>query len=316
MRRRAVRGLGREGWYVACSVQPGLGFDPAGRAGAAVARARSPAICGMSANGSDATSTDAGPMDLGPCGLGWRDARRAAADCAAAGRCPAIASSLTHMTPTGRQTGAELFGAEMATSPAASWCSATCPTTCRRCLTFPRISAGGRHADGDRGLAEPGARRLAGVPLCPGHRLSPRSFRRTARFGRAAAAMYADFTEVLAQTQGDADASRAGREAAVRDQQPEVRHAAIGRADRARATAAPGLRPAAGVGRGEYARGRGSDAARRAVAQRKLCGDVWGGVRGDGVRRRLLLVPRAQRFDAVAAMVTQTGYAAAPWRAG
>lgn len=220
---------------------------------------------------------------------------------------------LTHMTPTGRQTGAELFGAEMATDPprlVQCYLPYDVPALVRRFLAHFRPEAGMLMETEVWPNLVRGAR-LAGVPLyLVNARLSPRSFRRTARFGRAAAAMYADFTEVLAQTQGDAERFRALGVAAVRvtgnlkfDMQPSAEQ--IERGQRLRRAFGP--RPvlaAASTREGEEA--MLLDALSR---WRKLCGDVWGKGSGDERPPALLLVPRhPQRFDAVAAMVTQTGF--------
>lgn len=215
---------------------------------------------------------------------------------------------LTHMTPTGRQTGAELFGKE----PRLVQCYLPydVPALVRRFLAHFRPEAGMLMETEVWPNLVRGAR-LAGVPLyLVNARLSPRSFRRTARFGRAAAAMYADFTEVLAQTQGDAERFRALGVAAVRvtgnlkfDMQPSDEQIERGR----RLRRAFGTRPvlaAASTREGEEA--MLLDALSR---WRKLCGEVWG--QGSDTMRppALLLVPRhPQRFDAVAAMVTQTGF--------
>ncbi len=215
---------------------------------------------------------------------------------------------LTHMTPTGRQTGAELFGNEARLVQC--YLPYDVPALVRRFLAHFRPEAGMLMETEVWPNLVRGAR-LAGVPLyLVNARLSPRSFRRTARFGRAAAAMYGDFTEVLAQTQGDAERFRALGVAAVRvtgnlkfDMQPSAEQ--IERGQRLRR--AFGTRPvlaAASTREGEEA--MLLDALSR---WRKLCGGVWG-QGSDSVRPpALLLVPRhPQRFDAVAAMVTQTGF--------
>ncbi len=215
---------------------------------------------------------------------------------------------LTHMTPTGRQTGAELFGQE--SRLVQCYLPYDVPALVRRFLAHFRPEAGMLMETEVWPNLVRGAR-LAGVPLyLVNARLSPRSFRRTARFGRAAAAMYADFTEVLAQTQGDAERFRALGVAAVRvtgnlkfDMQPSAEQ--IERGQRLRR--AFGTRPvlaAASTREGEEA--MLLDALSR---WRKLCGEVWDQGSDTARAPALLLVPRhPQRFDAVAAMVTQTGF--------
>lgn len=211
---------------------------------------------------------------------------------------------LTHMTPTGRQTGADLFGADARVTQC--YLPYDVPVLVRRFLRHFRPEAGM--------LMEtevwPNLVRVArqeGVPLyLVNARLSPRSYRRTARFGQAAAGMYADFAEVLAQTQGDAERFRALGVPHVRitgnlkfDMQPSPEQIAQGR----RLRRAFGDRPvlaAASTREGEEA--MLMDALSR---WRALCGQVC----GDRPPPVLLLVPRhPQRFDAVAAMVTQTGF--------
>ncbi len=206
---------------------------------------------------------------------------------------------LTHMTPTGRQTGAQLFGGE----PRVAQCYIPydLPWLVRRFL---------RHFEPEAGMLMEtevwpnlvrGARR-AGVPLfLVNARLSPRSFRRTARFGRAAAAMYADFRGVLAQTEGDAGRFRALGVAGVQvtgnlkfDMQaaPEL----VERGHRLRhAFGARAVLAAASTREGEEA------LLLDALAR-------WEPLAGGVPRPALLLVPRhPQRFDEVAALVARAG---------
>lgn len=211
---------------------------------------------------------------------------------------------LTHMTPTGRQTGKDLFGRE----PRVLQCYLPydVPVLVRRFLRHFRPEAGMlMETEVWPNLVR--AARQEGVPLyLVNARLSPRSYRRTARFGHAAAAMYADFAGVLAQTQGDAERFRALGVPGVRvtgnlkfDMQPSPEQ--IARGERLRR--AFGNRPvlaAASTREGEEA--MLLDALSR---WSRLCGDVW----GDRRPPVLLLVPRhPQRFDEVAAMVAQTGF--------
>lgn len=203
---------------------------------------------------------------------------------------------LTHMTPTGRQTGAQLYGA----NPRVQQCYLPydMPWLVRRFLAFFRPDAGLiMETEVWPNLVH--VTRREGVPLfLVNARLSPRSFRRTARFGGAAAALYNDFTMVLAQTAGDAERYRALGVKAVQitgnlkfDMQP----------------------PEAGIARGQ--------ALRRAFGNRHVLAAAstregeeplileafsrWPGAS----RPALLLVPRhPQRFDEVADMATRAGF--------
>lgn len=203
---------------------------------------------------------------------------------------------LTHMTPTGRQTGAQLYG----DNPRVRQCYLPydMPWLVRRFL---------RHFRPDAGLIMETevwpnlvhVTRRERVPLfLVNARLSPRSYRRTARFGAAAAALYNDFTMVLAQTAGDAERYRALGVKAVQitgnlkfDMQP----------------------PEAGMARGQLLR--------RALGHRQVLAAAstregeeplileafarWPGAE----RPALLLVPRhPQRFDEVAAMAERAGF--------
>ncbi|MBY4898135.1 lipid IV(A) 3-deoxy-D-manno-octulosonic acid transferase [Cupriavidus sp. AU9028] len=211
---------------------------------------------------------------------------------------------LTHMTPTGRATGAQLFGGDARVQQC--YLPYDIPVLVDRFLAHFRPQAGMLMETEVWPNLLRGARK-AGVPLyLVNGRLSPRSFRRTARFGQAAAQMYRDFTTVLAQTEGDAARYRALGVRSVRVtgnlkfdlRAPEAQLQAGERLKRAF-----GGRPvlvAASTREGEEA--MLLDALTR---WRRLCGDTW----GDRPLPALLLVPRhPQRFDAVAAMVEQTGF--------
>ncbi|KWR90169.1 lipid IV(A) 3-deoxy-D-manno-octulosonic acid transferase [Cupriavidus sp. IDO] len=207
---------------------------------------------------------------------------------------------LTHMTPTGRQTGAQLFGKE----PRIMQCYLPydLPWLVSRFLRYFR-PAGGMLMETEvwPNLVH-GARR-AGVPLfLVNARLSPRSFRRTARFGRAAAAMYGDFAGMLAQTVGDAERFEALGVAAVQvtgnlkfDMQPAP--ASVERGKR--------LRQAFGE-RAVLA------AASTREGEEPLLLDAfsrWQQLSGNTPRPALLLIPRhPQRFDEVAAMAARAGF--------
>jgi len=207
---------------------------------------------------------------------------------------------LTHMTPTGRATGAQLFGK----APRVLQCYIPydLPWLVSRFLRYFRPDAGMLMETEVWPNLVRGARK-AGVPLfLVNARLSPRSFRRTARFGSAAAAMYADFAGVLAQTEGDAERFRALGVPSVRVtgnlkfdmQAPE---AAVARGHALRAAFGPRkVLAAASTREGEEA--LVLEAFGRWAA---LCGDV--------PRPALLLIPRhPQRFDDVAAQAARFGF--------
>lgn len=203
---------------------------------------------------------------------------------------------LTHMTPTGRQTGQQLFGDE----PRVQQCYVPydVPWLVSRFLSRFRPEAGLLMETEVWPNLVHGSRR-AGVPLfLVNARLSPRSYRRTARFGAAASRLYQDFTQVLAQTAGDAERYRALGVTRVSitgnlkfDMQPPEplleRGAALRRAFGGRQVLA-----AASTREGEEA----------------LLLD--GFARWPGASRpALLLIPRhPQRFDEVAAMATRLGF--------
>lgn len=207
---------------------------------------------------------------------------------------------LTHMTPTGRQTGAQLFGKE----PRILQCYLPydLPWLVGRFLRYFRPEAGVLMETEVWPNVVHGARK-AGVPLyLVNARLSPRSFRRTARFGRAAASMYRDFAGVLAQTAGDAERFRALGVPAVQitgnlkfDMQPAPAGVALGERLR-KAFGARKVLAAASTREGEE----------------PLLLDAfsrWQALAGDVPRPALLLIPRhPQRFDEVAAMAGRAGF--------
>lgn len=203
---------------------------------------------------------------------------------------------LTHMTPTGRQTGQQLYG----DNPRVQQCYLPydVPALVRRFLAHFRPEAGLiMETEVWPNLVH--VTRRVGVPLfLVNARLSPRSYRRTARFGGAAASLYNDFTAVLAQTAGDAERYRALGVKAVQvtgnlkfDMQP----------------------PEAGVTRGQTLR-RAFGARHVLAAASTREGEEplileafarWPGA----ARPALLLVPRhPQRFDEVAALATRAGF--------
>lgn len=203
---------------------------------------------------------------------------------------------LTHMTPTGRQTGAQLYGS----NPRVQQCYLPydVPYMVRRFLAHFRPDAGLiMETEVWPNLVH--VTRRAGVPLfLVNARLSPRSYRRTARFGSAAASLYNDFTMVLAQTPGDAERYRALGVKAVQitgnlkfDMQP----------------------PEAGMARGQQLRhafgGRQVlAAASTREGEEPLILEAFSRWPGE-TRPALLLVPRhPQRFDEVAAMATRAGF--------
>lgn len=203
---------------------------------------------------------------------------------------------LTHMTPTGRQTGAQLYGA----NPRVQQCYLPydLPWLVRRFLAYFRPDAGLiMETEVWPNLVH--VTRRMGVPLfLVNARLSPRSYRRTARFGSAAAALYNDFTMVLAQTAGDAERYRALGVKSVQvtgnlkfDMQP----------------------PEAGVARGQLLRQAFGNrhvlaAASTREGEEPLILDAFSRWPGTD-RPALLLVPRhPQRFDEVATMATRAGF--------
>ncbi|SOY49066.1 3-deoxy-D-manno-octulosonic acid transferase [Cupriavidus taiwanensis] len=207
---------------------------------------------------------------------------------------------LTHMTPTGRQTGAQLFGQE----PRVVQCYLPydLPWLVRRFMRYFRPQVGMLMETEVWPNLVHGARK-AGVPLyLVNARLSPRSYRRTAHFGRAAAAMYRDFAGVLAQTAGDAERFRALGVPAVQitgnlkfDMQPAPAGVALGGQLR-KAFGARAVLAAASTREGEEA--MLLDAFSR-----------WESLAPGVLRPALLLIPRhPQRFDEVAAMAARAGF--------
>ncbi|SPK71387.1 3-deoxy-D-manno-octulosonic acid transferase [Cupriavidus taiwanensis] len=207
---------------------------------------------------------------------------------------------LTHMTPTGRQTGAQLFGQQ--TRVVQCYLPYDLPWLVRRFMRYFRPQVGMLMETEVWPNLVHGARK-AGVPLyLVNARLSPRSYRRTARFGRAAAAMYRDFAGVLAQTAGDAERFRALGVPAVQitgnlkfDMQPAPAGVALGRQLR-KAFGARAVLAAASTREGEEA--MLLDAFSR-----------WDSLAPGVPRPALLLIPRhPQRFDEVAAMAARAGF--------
>ncbi|MFJ1253080.1 lipid IV(A) 3-deoxy-D-manno-octulosonic acid transferase [Cupriavidus sp. CuC1] len=217
---------------------------------------------------------------------------------------PAHRILLTHMTPTGRQTGAQLYGAEPRLMQ--SYLPYDLPWLVQRFLRYFRPTAGMLMETEVWPNLVRGAR-VAGVPLLlVNARLSPRSFRRTARFGQAATAMYRDFTAVLAQTQGDAERFRALGLPAVQvtgnlkfDMQPSEDGLRRGRVLR-QGFGARAVFAATSTREGEESLLLEAFARWQALSA---------GVPGAVPRPALLLVPRhPQRFDEVAALVTRAGF--------
>jgi len=203
---------------------------------------------------------------------------------------------LTHMTPTGRQTGRQLYGSNARVQQC--YLPYDMPWLVRRFLSYFRPDAGLiMETEVWPNLVH--VTRRVGVPLfLVNARLSPRSYRRTARFGNAAASLYNDFTMVLAQTAGDAERYRALGVKSVQitgnlkfDMQP----------------------PEVGVARGQLLRRafgnrRVLAAASTREGEEPLILEAFS--RWPGAERpALLLVPRhPQRFDEVAAMATRAGF--------
>jgi len=203
---------------------------------------------------------------------------------------------LTHMTPTGRQTGHQLYGSNARVQQC--YLPYDMPWLVRRFLSYFRPDACLiMETEVWPNLVH--VTRRVGVPLfLVNARLSPRSYRRTAHFGNAAASLYNDFTMVLAQTAGDAERYRALGVKSVQitgnlkfDMQP----------------------PEAGVARGQLLRRAFGNrhvlaAASTREGEEPLILEAvsrWPGAE----RPALLLVPRhPQRFDEVAAMATRAGF--------
>jgi 3-deoxy-D-manno-octulosonic-acid transferase len=112
---------------------------------------------------------------------------------------------LTHMTPSGRATGEQLFGARVTRV----YLPYDIPSAVRRFLRNWRPSLGlVMETEVWPTLIDECAR--AKVPLVlTNARMSERSYRRAARFGRATREVFGGFTRVLAQSMADAERLRA-----------------------------------------------------------------------------------------------------------
>ncbi len=114
---------------------------------------------------------------------------------------PEVRILLTHMTPSGRATGVQLFGSTLWRS----YLPYDSPALVRRFLRMWRPSLGIiMETEVWPTLIDECKR--AHVPLVlTNARMSARSFRRAARFGRATREVFGGFTRVLAQTTSDAE---------------------------------------------------------------------------------------------------------------
>jgi 3-deoxy-D-manno-octulosonic-acid transferase len=108
---------------------------------------------------------------------------------------------LTHMTPSGRATGVELYGDRISRS----YLPYDSPSLVRRFLRAWRPSLGiVMETEVWPTLIDECKR--ADIPLVlTNARMSARSFKRAAKFGHATREVFGGFTRVLAQTQSDAD---------------------------------------------------------------------------------------------------------------
>jgi 3-deoxy-D-manno-octulosonic-acid transferase len=108
---------------------------------------------------------------------------------------------LTHMTPSGRATGVELYGDRISRS----YLPYDSPSLVRRFLRAWRPSLGiVMETEVWPTLIDECKR--ADIPLVlTNARMSARSFKRAAKFGNATREVFGGFTRVLAQTQSDAD---------------------------------------------------------------------------------------------------------------
>jgi 3-deoxy-D-manno-octulosonic-acid transferase len=108
---------------------------------------------------------------------------------------------LTHMTPSGRATGVELYGDRISRS----YLPYDSPSLVRRFLRAWRPSLGiVMETEVWPTLIDECKR--ADIPLVlTNARMSARSFKRAAKFGQATREVFGGFTRVLAQTQSDAD---------------------------------------------------------------------------------------------------------------
>jgi len=215
-------------------------------------------------------------------------------------RFPHHAVLLTHMTPTGRRTGAE-FAAQRNGRIIQAYLPYDLPSAVDRFLRHfqPRL---GLLMETEIWPVLIERAYAAGVPMVlVNGRLSARSHRRTARLGEAARQTYAQLAAVLAQTPDDADRYRSLGVPRVRvtgnlkfDITPHVDQIMTGRALH------------------DALRGRSAwVAASTREGEEALLLDAWLAHRAQHVGRRhplLILVPRhPQRFDEVAQMAERAG---------
>ena len=215
-------------------------------------------------------------------------------------RFPHHAVLLTHMTPTGRRTGAE-FAAQRNGRIIQAYLPYDLPSAVDRFLRHfqPRL---GLLMETEIWPVLIERAYAAGVPMVlVNGRLSARSHRRTARLGEAARQTYAQLAAVLAQTPDDADRYRSLGVPRVRvtgnlkfDITPHVDQIMTGRALH------------------DALRGRSTwVAASTREGEEALLLDAWLAHRAQHVGRRhplLILVPRhPQRFDEVAQMTERAG---------
>jgi 3-deoxy-D-manno-octulosonic-acid transferase len=215
-------------------------------------------------------------------------------------RFPHHAVLLTHMTPTGRRTGAE-FAAQRNGRVIQAYLPYDLPSAVDRFLRHfqPRL---GLLMETEIWPVLIERASAAGVPMVlVNGRLSARSHRRTAKLGEAARETYAQLSAVLAQTPDDADRYRSLGVPRVRvtgnlkfDITPHVDQIMAGRV----------LRDALG-GRAAWV------AASTREGEESLLLDAWQAHRARHVGRRhplLILVPRhPQRFDEVAQLAERAG---------
>ncbi|CAJ0771495.1 lipid IV(A) 3-deoxy-D-manno-octulosonic acid transferase [Ralstonia chuxiongensis] len=215
-------------------------------------------------------------------------------------RFPHHAVLLTHMTPTGRRTGAE-FAAQRNGRVIQAYLPYDLPSAVDRflCHFQPRL---GLLMETEIWPVLIERAYAAGVPMVlVNGRLSARSHRRTARLGDAARQTYAQLAAVLAQTPDDADRYRSLGVPRVRvtgnlkfDITPHVDQIMAGRVLQ------------------DALRGRSAwVAASTREGEEALLLDAWQAHRAKHVGRRhalLILVPRhPQRFDEVAQAAERTG---------
>ncbi|CAJ0794719.1 3-deoxy-D-manno-octulosonic acid transferase [Ralstonia condita] len=215
-------------------------------------------------------------------------------------RFPHHAVLLTHMTPTGRRTGAE-FAAQRNGRVIQAYLPYDLPSAVDRFLRHfqPRL---GLLMETEIWPVLIERASAAGVPMVlVNGRLSARSHRRTAKLGEAARETYAQLSAVLAQTPDDADRYRSLGVPRVRvtgnlkfDITPHVDQIMAGRV----------LRDALG-GRAAWV------AASTREGEESLLLDAWQAHRARHVGRRhplLILVPRhPQRFDEAAQLAERAG---------